>query len=338
MTAQNTINGKAFEYACLKAISDRLKEEGNEVSTVVSPALNTAKASFNKLPEDKQNNLCLAAKTAVRLLFPLEPRLKSGENTLFLAINADSAAIGSEGDVRDVLCIRHDNNWEIGMSCKHNHEALKHPRITESMDFGSDWIGYPCSKHFLEVMRPVIEPLISFGENKILWRNIPDKQETYYVPILQAYLDEIISLCSIHPDAPEKLLSYFFGSKDFYKVIAKEADQTTTIEGFNMHGTLNQPYGKIRALTRVPVIHMPTRLIEARFKPGSMTTIILTFDGGWSVSMRLHNKDDIAKPTSLAWDVNLQGLPTGTYVNTHAWHEFDYDSFQHIDKVAEEKE
>ncbi len=33
------------------------------------------------------------------------------------------------------------------------------------------------------------------------------------------------------------------------------------------------------------------------------------------------DKDDVAKPTSLAWDVNLVGLPTSTYVNTHSWDE-----------------
>ena len=92
-----------------------------------------------------------------------------------------------------------------------------------------------------------------------------------------------------------------------------------------MHGTLNQSAGKKKAMTRVPVVKMPTRLIDAAFKTTSSgpskTTIILTFDGGWAISMRLHNKDDIAKPTSLAWDVKLEGLPPSTYVNTHSWDE-----------------
>ena len=88
-----------------------------------------------------------------------------------------------------------------------------------------------------------------------------------------------------------------------------------------MHGTLNAPCGKAKALTKVPAIKMPTRLIDAAFKPNSKTTIILTFDGGWAISMRLHNKDEIARPTSLAWDVNLVGLPPTTYVNTHSWDE-----------------
>ncbi len=72
---------------------------------------------------------------------------------------------------------------------------------------------------------------------------------------------------------------------------------------------------------------MPTKLLDADFKKSekqnsdSKTTIILTFDCGWSVSMRLHNKDEIARPTSLAWDINLVGLPPTTYVNTRSWFE-----------------
>ena len=321
MAANNTVNGKAFEFACLNAVREKLQALGKDVHTEVSPAYNTTLASFEKLEPEQQEKLNMAARTAIKLLFPLEPKLEHGNGALLLSVNADAAAIGEEGDVRDVLCIRHADGWSIGMSCKHNHEALKHPRVTEDKNFGRDWIGYPCSAEFIRDMTPIIEPLKELGDNGVLWRNVENKQEVYYVPILEAYKNEIVRLCAEHEDAPQKFLSYFFGSRDFYKVITKESNETTTIEGFNMNGTLGTACGRIRPMTRVSVLHMPTRLIEARFKEGSQTTIILTFDGGWTVSMRLHNKDKIAKPTSLAWDVQLVGLPTGTYVNTHSWHE-----------------
>ncbi len=241
---------------------------------------------------------------------------------LSLSIAADAVAIGREGDVRDVLFSReNDNNWSIGISCKHNHAALRHPRVTEGKDFGFDWIGIPCSQIFMDEITPITDSLTAYGQSGKQWRSIEGKQDRFYVPILQAYLDEIKRLCDEHPDAAEKLLSYFFGSNDFYKVIMKNSSRTTMIEGFNMHGTLNVPCGRVKAMTKVSILHMPTRLIDAAFKADSKTTIILTFDGGWSVSMRLHNKDKIAKPTSLAWDVNLIGLPPSVYVNTHSWDE-----------------
>ena len=246
---------------------------------------------------------------------------------MLLSIAAD--AQGVKGDVRDVLCIREEEGsggWAIGISCKHNHEALKHPRITEGKDFGKDWIGIPCSKEFIDEITPITDSLVKFGEGRILWRDIENKWDGYYVPILNAYLKEIERLCMAREDVPGKLLSYFFGTNDFYKVIMKSKAQSTTVEGFNMYGTLNTPAGRFRPTFRVPLMKMPTRLLDASFKMSakgkkSKTTIILTFDAGWAISMRLHNKDDIAKPTSLAWNVELEGLPPSTYVNTHPWSE-----------------
>ena len=319
--AKNTINGKAFEYACLISIEETLQAEGRDVTQLQQPALTTAKGSFESLSDEEKSRYLSAARAAARLLFPLEPRLLNGGGVIMLAIAADAIAQGPDGDVRDVLMVRVSDDWEIGISCKHNHEALKHPRITERKNFGQDWVGYACSEEFIQAMTQVIDPLVRLGENRIKWRDIENKQDTYYVPILKAYLEEIETLCAEHPDVPEKLLSYFFGSHDFYKVIMKEATETTVIEGFNMHGTLNRPCGHTRPLTRVARLQMPSRLIEARFKENSKTTIILTFDHGWSISMRLHNKDDIAKPTSLAWDVKLIGLPPDTYRNIRAWNE-----------------
>ena len=255
------------------------------------------------------------------MLLPLEPKIEHGNGVLMLGINGDSAAIGVDGDVRDVLCIRYNDEWEIGLSCKHNHEALKHPRITEQKDFGSDWIGYKCSREFIDEISIVVDRLIEYGNEGRQWNQIENKQDDYYVPILRAYLKEIQRMCEKHTDAPEKLLSYFFGSRDFYKVITKESSKITEIEGFNMNGTLGAAAGRIKPITRIATLKMPTRLIEARFKENSKTTIILTFDGGWSITMRLHNKDRIARPTSLAWDVQLEGLPTGTYVNISPWEE-----------------
>lgn len=321
--ASHTTNGKAFEYACLSSLLDHAKALGKNVSIEANKAFKTAEKAFMAVDETAKTEMKAAANTAVKLIVPLEPRLMGEEGLLVLAIAADAAAIGVDGDVRDVLCIRSGSSteWTIGISCKHNHEGLRHPRITEGKDFGADWIGVHCSKEFMDEITPITDSLIENGENGTQWSQIEEKWDRYYVPILSAYLKEIQRMCKNDSTVPEKLLSYFFGANDFYKVIMKSNARTTTVEGFNMHGTLNNPCGKTKAMTKVPVIKMPTRLLDATFKEGTKTTIILTFDGGWSISMRLHNKDRVAKPTSLAWEVYLEGLPPSTYVNTHSWDE-----------------
>lgn len=291
------------------------------VRTLVNAAYHTAERSFRALTEEGQTNLRAGANTAVSIIAPLEPMLLHGEGPLSLKIASDADAIGVHGDVRDVLCVRsEEHDWEIGMSCKHNHAALRHPRVTEGKDFGSDWIGVPCSEEFMREVTPVTNSLISLGEDKVRWRTVDDKMDRYYVPILSAYLEEIRRMCAENYTVPEKLLSYFFGANDFYKVIVRPMERTTTVQAFHMHGTLGKSCGPIRPMTHIPVLKMPTKLVGSYFKDGSKTTIILVFDGGWSISMRLHNKDDIARPTSLAWDVQLAGWPPSTYVNTHAWY------------------
>lgn len=321
--ARHTINGKAFEYACLQSLLVRAKATDKDVSVEENKAFKTAEKAFSAIDENAKKEMMAAADTAVKLIVPLEPKLLNGAGTLILSIAADAVAVGVDGDVRDVLCARleNDKEWTIGISCKHNHEGLRHPRITEGKDFGMDWIGVHCSQEFMDEITPITNSLIENSKNGTQWAQIEDKWDNYYVPILCAYLKEIQRMCNEDASVPEKLLSYFFGSNDFYKVIMRSGHRTTTIEGFNMHGTLNAACGKTKAMTKVPVTKMPTKLLDAAFKEGTKTTIILTFDAGWSISMRLHNKDRVAKPTSLAWEVNLEGLPPSTYVNTHSWDE-----------------
>ena len=331
--ANNTTNGKAFEYACLKATYDKLIAEGKTAVIQNNKAYKTAYGKFDSLSVKEQDRYMDAAKTAVKMLFPLEPNLVNGSGDLFLSINSDAVAQGANGDVRDVMYIRNvseKETWEIGLSCKHNHAALRHPRITESKDFGESWVGIHNSKEFIEEISKTIDIIASYEEKNITWNDIAptqkDKREKYYVPILEAYKNEIARMCKANPDVPQKLLSYFFGSNDFYKVIMNESKKTTIIEAFNIKKTLGRKAGTIKPSAVVSVLSMPTRLIEVDFKrnkkgKASDSTIILVFDYGWTISMRLHNKDEKVRATSLAWDVQLVGLPTGIYVNKHGWYE-----------------
>ena len=313
------INGKGFEYACLQSLYTRAKAAGKDVQIIHDKPFETAEKSFSEISSGEQKNMQIAASTGTELIVPLEPMLLEGPGTLQLSISPDSVARGARGDVRDVICTRpgKDKDWVIGISCKHNHEGLRHPRITQDRDFGADWMEIPCGDDFMDEITPVIDTLVINDGTGILWAQIANKHDDYYVPILEAYLREIRRMCGENPKVPEKLLSYFFGANDFYKVIMRKG--TTTIEGFNMHGTLGKSCGKSKAKIKVPRLKMPTQLLSSDFKPKSKTTIILTFDGGWSISMRLHNKDKRAKPTSLAWEVYLEGLPPSTYINTHTW-------------------
>ena len=322
-----TIQGKAFEYACLYSIATKLKKESKTIEIRDNKSFQNAKNSFLALSDEEQKRYMLAAYTAIKIIFPLEPRLQNEDNDLplLLSISSDSIAKGNQGDVRDIICLRMGSKWEIGFSCKHNHQALKHPRITEAKDFGTAWIGYPCSKTYLTKIKDILKPIEEFQRMGLNWSDIPDKIERFYVPILAAMIDEFSNLCNHYSDVPQKLLSYFFGSHDFYKIISLEKDKQTKVIAFNMNGTLNRNSAYVKPLYKVKHTYYPTRLVDIRFKKlrdsSSNTTISIIFDKGWQIDMRLHNADSKIKITGLKFDVQLVGQPNDLYQQQRSWFE-----------------
>lgn len=100
------------------------------------------------MPSQKHKDILLAAsqKMAIKLA-DLEPRLiypvKGLKDIIDLEIQPDKK--GKYGDVRDVLALRillksENIGWEIGISCKHNHKAVKHPRISPRINIGAQWL------------------------------------------------------------------------------------------------------------------------------------------------------------------------------------------------------
>jgi HaeIII restriction endonuclease len=133
--ASQTINGKAFEYALLEAFLERLKRV-TAISVVENAPYKTAKKCFASFNEKEQSHYKLVASFAINFLLDIEPRLSNGisdKDTLQLEIVADKK--GQSGDVRDVLAIRLLQKWEIGISAKNNHRAVKHSRLSNDIDF-----------------------------------------------------------------------------------------------------------------------------------------------------------------------------------------------------------
>lgn len=155
MTSKMKIQGKAFEFAVLDSLCQLLEKMkvGFEVNSSVS--CKNAEKSFDQLKIEERLSYRLAASTGIEMIQPLEPRLTLGKDASPLLIDIQSDAKGQAGDVRDVVCLRDSEGWELGISCKHNHEAVKHPRITQDADFGTDWIGKPCSPSFHQRMEEV---------------------------------------------------------------------------------------------------------------------------------------------------------------------------------------
>jgi len=315
--AIQTKTGKAFEYALLKEFYDRLKKPNNNVVVIDNEPYKTAKSFFESFSQDEQGLYSIVSSAAINFLVDIEPRLSnsiSPKDTLQLEIVSDRE--GQSGDVRDVLAIRLLQKWEIGISAKNNHRAVKHSRLSQKIDFGEKWVGIPCSKTYFNEIRPIFDFLtnLKIKDKNTQWTSIPDMHDKIYVPLLNAFRIELLRLDKANPSKiPQRLVEYLIGNKDFYKVI--KGDNQVEIQAYNLHGTLNQPFEKINPKARIQKLKLPTRLIEIVYEENSKTTLIVSLNEGWQISFRIHNASSRVEP-SLKFDINLISAPH-TLFNNH---------------------
>ena len=324
MAGIQTSNGKAFEYACADSLF-RMLSASQEVIIDDSPQLQTAKCFFNNAPLQLKENIIKAADAATRVIVRLEPQLSYPEGNAPLHLSLQTDAAGQKGDVRDVLCIRNQNGWEIGFSCKHNHHAVKHSRLSGTIDFGNEWFGIPCSYQYFYDVGRIFDELSEVRETSkakktpALWAEMDNKAERYYKPVLNAFMVEMKRLDQENPGViPERLIRYLIGRNDFYKVIADDKGGFTRIEAVNINGSLNQLAGKHTPMIKVPILKLPSRIYNIDYKEGSDNTIQIVCNEGWEISMRIHSASSKVEP-SLKFDVNLISLPSAIYAQAEPW-------------------
>ena len=311
-----TINGKAFEYALLNEFFERLKVVSS-VTVIENEPFETALKCFASFDEKEQSNYKLVASFAVNFLLDIEPRLANGINendVLQLEIVADKA--GQTGDVRDVLAIRSLQKWEIGISAKNNHRAVKHSRLSNDIDFGQKWLGFPCSVDYFEEIKPVFSNLAKLrtaSKATQKWDTLGDYHTSVYVPVLNAFKTELLRLDKENPGiVAKRLVEYLVGNQDFYKVI--KGKNKVEIQAYNLHGTLNLPFENIKPKAKIQRLKLPNRLIEVVYQDNSRTTLLVTLNEGWQISFRIHNASSRIEP-SLKFDINLVSAPHSLFSN-----------------------
>ncbi|MDZ4147596.1 MAG: HaeIII family restriction endonuclease [Flavobacteriaceae bacterium] len=313
--ATQTINGKAFEYALLLEFYERLKNI-TSVSITENEPYQNAKGCFDNFNEDEQDTFRITASAAINFLIDIEPRLSNDINKndiLVLEIVSDQA--GQTGDVRDVLIIRSLQKWEIGISAKNNHRAVKHSRLSLNIDFGEKWLGVPCSKNYFEEIKPIFDTLVNLKvrDKSTKWTSIKNMHEVVYVPILNAFRKELLRLDKINPNTvAENLVQYLIGNQDFYKVI--KGNKKVEIQAYNLNGTLNLPFESVKPKAKIPKLKLPSRLIEIVYQDNSTTTLLVSLNEGWQISFRIHNASSRVEP-SLKFDINLVSAPHTLFTN-----------------------
>ncbi len=307
MSSKSNFQGRAYEFACLNALNDEIKKL-RPVKIETTGGYDAAKRAWNAIDNSLQVVMEESALAAVETLFELEPLIvEDGDDELVLKIQQDSR--GEEGDVRDILMVRRNIEWEIGLSLKHNHFAVKHSRLSRSLDFGDKWFGVPCSKKYWEDIKPIFDYLVEEKFKGTNWSELPAKEVDVYIPLLTAFMNEVRRSNENDDSIPRKMVEYLLGEFDFYKVVGIDNKRITQIQTFNLHGTLNQSSKKEMPKIKIPIASLPSRIVSLEFKPNSTNTIELYMDGGWQFSFRIHNASTKVEP-SLKFDVQILGIPT----------------------------
>ncbi|MDR2647662.1 MAG: HaeIII family restriction endonuclease [Oscillospiraceae bacterium] len=321
MSGIQSQNGKAFEYACLSALA-QMATNAQAVHIAENAPYFTAQNAFFSSDDAVQAQMHSAAVAAGKALMRLEPQLTyvDTSDSIFLSLQTD--AMGISGDVRDVLCVRKQSGWQIGLSCKHNHHAVKHSRLSASIDFGAKWFSVPCSNAYFDAVRPLFLALEDIRKTSIpapLWGNVFQKEETYYLPVLHAFMDELVRLDVAYPKTiPTGLIRYLIGANDFYKIIADNVRRITRVEAINLEGKLNQPSPARSAIVNTPRLKYPTRFFHVGMRPDSTTTAEVVCDEGWALSFRIHSASSRVE-ASLKFDINLISLPKTIYAQVEPW-------------------
>lgn len=304
--------GRGFEFACINSLYYAIRKICN-VSIIRDDMYENAKIEWDKLCIKTRQNLDLGAKAVIDLIFELEPMiLAQSDDVLTLKIQPDKK--GEEGDVRDLLISRSSKQWEIGLSLKHNHFAVKHSRLSKKIDFGEKWYGIKCSSAYWEKVNPIFDMLRKFRDEKIKWSEVHDKANSVYLPILNAFKEEIKKFKN-DANVPRRLVEYLLGRFDFYKVVSVDSKRETQLFAYNLRGTLNKAAGSKKPQVTIPIALLPDRIVSIEMKPNSDNTVELYLNNGWQFSFRIHNASTKVE-ASLKFDIQIIGMPASIKVIT----------------------
>lgn len=317
MSKLSNNQGRANEYAYVITLKKEISKH-KKVLILENSSYESAKRAWDLMDVSFQNILLKGAYAGVRAILEFEPLiLDDGLDYVKLEIQPDGK--GEEGDVRDILISREGISWEIGLSVKHNHFAVKHSRLSPTIDFGEKWFSIKCSPLYWEKVNPIFSFLEKEKTKGTKFEDIASKDKVIYIPILNAFIEEINNSYAKHGAIlPKRMVEYLLGKYDFHKTIAIDDKKITLIESFNLRGTLNKQGVKRRTKTILPIANLPSRIISLSFKPKSSNTVELIMDEGWQFSFRIHNAEKIAAP-SLKFDIQIISMPRSISMISSAW-------------------
>lgn len=73
-------------------------------------------------------------------------------------------------------------------------------------DFGAEWYNLHCDDSYWNVINPIFARLQSFKEEKAAWHDMPDKEKSVYLPIVDAFIKEMNRAYKADSTIPARLI------------------------------------------------------------------------------------------------------------------------------------
>ena len=326
--------------ATVKAFEEVLDKHGVPYETKQDDEYNTYMAAWGEATTDDQN-------LALRQTVPAAERIATKEAYLFekdaepLVIRTNYLTRKLDKDsFGEILLERPDLDWHISISVKSDAKVLSSMTLADRTrytkknnvinvfneidDFGEEIFQVPCSNEYFNDINKVLLTFEPYSKEE--WMEKLNDDAFLYgkliMPMLRAIGSELPRICQYHPEAPKKLIDFFYGNYDYYFIKPIKELGITRIGSVNSHGNLGRiPNSSNLAIPRV---NFPTKLLDVRFATGdygeiSRDTLQFTFDGGWAVCLKLHIEEDHLDDRNFVVSVYLPVTPFGSYRDQVAW-------------------
>ncbi|MBQ2830466.1 MAG: HaeIII family restriction endonuclease [Oscillospiraceae bacterium] len=164
-----------------------------------------------------------------------------------------------------------------------------------------------CKEQYWKAVAPIFDMLEREKERGTRWSELRDKAGEVYLPLLQAFLDEVERVYKRDRGVAVRMFTYLVGTRDYYKIIGRDKKRRTEVYAFNLRETLNGEK-----------VDTPTKILDMGVKKKSKTTAEIYMDNGWAFSFRLHSADGRIKP-SLKFDVRFISKPDSVLSIQRKW-------------------
>ena len=312
----NAIASDPFTFAIAAGLEVVLKAQGAKIECKKDRRYYKCMFDYGRLNFRNEKLAKQAAQATAMQMVEVEPLLGNADSNETVTFFFDSLH-SKDGDRRDLI-LQSDKGWEVGFFL--DKMFSRHFRITVNSiyDFGDLWFSTPVSNEYKLRIESLMQPLVEHAGER--WEEIyPDsanRSSLFFIPILNAFVEELVTLIKNTPEGPKLLIQQFFGDQDYYQLNLARNENLLKIQSYNLYKTLNTDL--------CPDMKFPSRLVDAGRKESSSrrisgNTVRFVFDEGWVVNMRLHQASPIIEP-NLKMDVVIRDShPYGMYQTTVTW-------------------